>query len=134
MMQEQYVSFETAKLLKQKGFNAICLMLWFDENHPFLADRRDEDGNYFKNSELKEEEYSAPTQAFVMKWLRENHNLFIEPTVGVTGDKWWYDFDIIPVNGRDIKWNHYVEMPVVEYGSPEEAIEVAIKYCLENLV
>lgn len=53
---------------------------------------------------------------------------------GETDGKGWFDFDIIPVNGRVINWDHYKNSPVIEVESPEQAIEIAIKYCLENLI
>ena len=69
-----------------------------------------------------------------MRWLREVHNVFIELRAGETNDKTWYDFDIIPINGRKIAWNHYNNLPFVECNSYEEAVEAALKYCLENLI
>ena len=131
MIQEQYVTLDIARLLREKGFDEPCFAYYSEywDDWKTLRFWRKGRRNVPNKGYL-----NAPTQSLVMKWLRKNHNLFIEPSVGVTGDKWWYDFDIIPVNGRDIKWNHYTEMPVVEYGSLEEAIEAAIKYCLENLI
>ena len=135
---EDYVSFETAKLLKKKRFNEPCRgnYYWgFDDKDNSIVEFGEWTAQAY-NNDFEDEAFicSAPTLQMAMKWLRRNHNLFIQPLAGVTGGKWWYDFDIIPVNRRDIKWNYYTEMPVVEYGSPEEAIEAAIKYCLENLV
>ena len=127
MITEDYVSFETAKLLKEKGFCENCRTGYVPDTGTFI------NGIPIGNDSIHVVNIPAPTQALAMKWLMENHNLFIQPLAGVTGGKWWYDFDIIPVNGRDIKWDYYMEMSG-EYGSPEEAIEAAIKYCLENLV
>lgn len=135
MIQEQYVSFETAKLLKQKGFDVISLMLYIDEEHPFLTDRTDEDGNYFKNSELKNDEYSAPTQALAMRWLREVHNLFIQvciiPHTTVTMEQKYYLFTVHK-DRRMLAFRK--DHPSEYYAIYEEACEAAIKDCLENLI
>ena len=133
MITEDYVSFETAKRLKEKGFNEECSC--FYNNIEYGTAGLEVDGQlYYKNSALDDEEYAAPTLQMVMKWLREVHCIFIEPTVGETNGKTWYDFDIIPINKREIVWNHYDSLPFVECNSYEEACEAAIKYCLENLI
>lgn len=127
MLTEDYISFETAKLFKKKGlsmpFNSkewICCM--YDENGNIHW------GIYDENW------YFRITHQMALKWLREVHNLFIEPRVGEIDGKTWYDFDIIPINGREIAWNHYNNIPLVELNSYEETVETAIKYCLENLI
>ena len=53
-MEEQLVSFETAKLAKEKGFDLKI------------------ENNYFAKSE-----FPAPTQSLLQKWLRENYQLHI---------------------------------------------------------
>ena len=140
MITEDYVSFETAKLLKEKGFNRPCNATYdtaVTGGKPKFSEY--EVLNFFpfgmKNSDDKfSMVISAPTLQMAMKWLREVHNLFIEPTAGENDGKFWYDFDIIPVNGRNTKWDHYENIPTEEYSTPEEACEAAIKYCLENLI
>jgi len=126
MIEEAYVSFETAKLLKEKGFNEK-VSRWYVANSP-------QEGIVTIGFGDKQLYINAPTQQIAMKWLREVHNLFIEPRAGETDGKTWYDFDIIPINERKIAWNHYNNLPFVECDSYEEACEAAIKYCLENLI
>jgi len=55
-MTDQLITFETAKLSKEKGFDLI---------------------NHLKNG-------LPPTQSLLQKWLRENHNIHIviSPTMG----------------------------------------------------
>lgn len=62
MITEDYVSFETAKLLKEKGFDE-CTLLSYDKNgnnkdalRPFLESEGD---------------VRRPTLQMAMKWLRE---------------------------------------------------------------
>lgn len=118
MVKEDYVSFETAKLLEEKGFDWNC------ESKRFYPEP-----DYYQESPNG---VSAPTLQMVMKWLREVHNLFIEIMVGDNDGRIWYDFDVINIGKKD--------MPIVpiddtvELKTYEEACEVAIKYCLENLI
>jgi len=112
MTQEAYCSKEVYRLLIEKGFKGEIHTTFDNEGYT----------------------QAAITHQTAMAWLREVHNLFIEPRVGETNGKTWYDFDIIPINGREIAWNHYNNLPFVECNSYEEAIEVALKYCLENLI
>ena len=70
-MQEQLITFETAKLAKEKGFNEICK----------TAYGRNADSLYYGNCTHKNSEnifLSAPTQNLLQKWLREVHNIYVE--------------------------------------------------------
>lgn len=70
-MGEQLVTFETAKLAKEKGFDK-----WFsdysEKNH-HLKGWRDRD-EYLDEVELP----SEIMQSLIQKWLREIHGLYIE--------------------------------------------------------
>ena len=71
-MEEQLISFETAKLAKEKGFGGKGLTTL---------------NGYFRNGILcnipcnnqsdfcHEDEFSAPTQSVLQKWLRDKHNI-----------------------------------------------------------
>jgi len=112
---EDYVSFETAKLLRDKGFDKD----WVDGSIE----------KYLNGTEG----YSLPTLAATMKWLREVHNLCIEPYRTACG--YLYTISTIPYGsckcnpkeGGDDEdsgqWTTY-----------EGTCEAAIKYCLENLI
>jgi len=77
-MKEQLITFDTAKLAKEKGFNYPTLYSYGAEEE--LSDM---DGEYFEERNfnlLKESEYwnvSAPTQSLLQKWLREEHEIDI---------------------------------------------------------
>ena len=130
MIKEDYVSFEIAKLLKEKGFDIACEYQYINcsSGHPFLIDMRDDAGNYYKNSEIGNDEYSAPTLAMVMKWLRDEKNIFIDV---------YYDCDF----GEGYRFSVHklpkgttLETHNENYSIYETACEAAIKYCLENLI
>jgi hypothetical protein len=136
MITEDYVSFEIAKLLEKKGFlKGVDLRL--TQNLSFYDDiglHHNLNKWYDSLIQDKIDFVVAPTYKMALKWLREMHNIFIEPRAGETNGKTWYDFDIIPVNGRKIAWNLYNNPPFVKRNSYKEAVEAALKYCLENLI
>lgn len=77
-MKEQLVSFETAKLAKEKGFEESCEKLWanYYSGEPLnkwklIDEVSDITGIAFM-------EWKAPTQALLQRWLREEHSLDIE--------------------------------------------------------
>jgi hypothetical protein len=73
-MKEELVSFETAKLLKEKGFDTPLNMFYrHGKLQTFVED------NYNLGIE---ELCSAPTQSLAQKWLREKHkiDIFVIPS------------------------------------------------------
>jgi hypothetical protein len=127
MITEDYVSFETAKLLKEKGF---------DENTPvnyFVGDDKPRGcvvGEMIYHKRLEEDTHliACPTLQMAMKWLREEHNLFIDT---------YYDCDF----GEGYKFSVHklpkgttLESHNESYSTYEKACDGAIKYCLEKLI
>lgn len=124
MITEDYVSFETAKLLKEKGFDEECSC--FYDNVDYGTPGLEVDGRlYYKNSALDDEEYAAPTLQMAMKWLRKVYGLFIRITEDMTGNV--FEWSVYQKN-YGCKASTYVEE------SYEQACETAIKYCLKNLI
>lgn len=70
-MQEELISFETAKLAKEKGFDEVCSYLYENSKEIVYTTH--------KNSGLNKhfDWYSAPTQSLLQKWLREVHNILV---------------------------------------------------------
>jgi len=119
MINEDYVSFETAKLLKEKGFNEIT------DKQFFIIDKIVGDYNITDRARNPERYLDAPTLQMVMKWLREVHNIAIE----TEWEHLWYAY-IKPMTSKPSEEDYY------QCKSPkyEIAVEDAIKYCLENLI
>lgn len=128
---EDYVSFETAKALKEKGFDEYY-PFWYNLDKPIEGPFfYKEIGWYGHNSYDYNGKriVSSPTQAVAMKWLREVHNISIEPLVDFgSGDGYWWTADVGYIK-KDGLINE-----LCGYNSYEEACEAAIKYCLENLI
>lgn len=133
MVVEDYVSFEIAKLLKEKGFDTFKPYGWdeklFDKEHP---------RNFSLGVDSEEHWISCPTLQMAMKWLREVHNVFIEihfyqdTYEDVCCEVGWkeptYNYRIIGIGNNDAD---HVD---IDFNSYESACESAIKYCLTNLI
>lgn len=117
---ENYVSFEIAKLLKEKGFNEPCVYVYRHDSSEDIWDADKEDIACQK-----------PTLQMAMKWLRNNFHLEIYPFHDAIQENndWWYR---IEHHSKGCSLTEH-ESDVI-YKTYEEACESAIKYCLENLV
>ena len=135
---EDYVSFEIAKLLKEKGFPQnpnICNTGYtfrgkLSNNVKSFAHNFTE----FNKCGIKPITYSmASTLQMAIKWLREVHNLSIEPYRTACG--YLYIISTIPYG--TCKANPNIGGDDEDSGQQttyEGACEAAIKYCLENLI
>ena len=128
MIQEAYVSFETAKLLKEKGFDENTLMVYMSYGDLCKCNRYDSIRNSNYNDITKNYfECTAPTHQMAMKWLREIYRIDIvikisDPSVN---DRKYYC----------VIWDKNNDSYILDlFDSYEDAVEEAIKYCLENLI
>lgn len=143
MITEDYVSYETAKLLKEKGFDSeevgchggFYSETCYESGHGIITESGQEVGIVYddlRNCDLDYNEYLRPTIQMAMKWLRDVHHLVIQIEFIdflEHGEIWLYSIierkTIKQLTGRDEDFTEH---------SYEEACESAIKYCLENLV
>jgi hypothetical protein len=99
-MKEQLVSFQVAKLAKEKEFDVLCEHS-FSEHDSGIQDNN-QNGFRNWNKEYKNS-YSRPTQTLLQKWLREVHNLYVEANPNASGYGWFID----KTNGTHIKGSEY---------------------------
>jgi len=128
MITEDYVSFETAKLLKKKGFEGVCSKFYMPDGNI-----RWKYGHYH-DFDIRER-IECPTFQMAMKWLRENFNINPVPYALPFG----WAFDVFDLSNRDItdcKKLFSMDLPskLECYNSYEEVCEAAIKYCVKNLI
>lgn len=121
-MTEELITLETAKLLKEKGFNEYCKNVISDKGLMMET--------IFRTSkDLPKSFYSCPMQSIAQKWIRETKNLHISIIRNACG----YGYDICKAdNGTHItdgifkgpngggQWDTY-----------EEALEVGIQEALK---
>ena len=85
-MEDTLISFETAKLAKEKEFLEISnYPLWFHSNGVEASDFEDL-WNVKKSEYFKHECILRPTQSLLQKWLREVHNIYVESYHDLTSD------------------------------------------------
>lgn len=120
MIKEAYCSFGVAKLLKEKGFNESCYTCYVEKE---ISHYDYSSTNY----ELIDGVISCPTIQMAMKWLREIHgiDIVIEISDPSVNDRKYYC--VIWDKNND---SHILDL----FDSYEDAVEEAIKYCLENLI
>lgn len=125
MITEDYCTEELVKLLLEKGCpldkvikqDRRPVYFTLPTNHPNWADC---------------DAYYIPTHAQIMKWLREEHNIFIviEPHM--------YDY----INEKNSSYvtslwqgdNYYENITSKDYPTFEEAVDATLKCCLTELI
>ena len=135
MIQEAYVSFEVARLLKEKGFDEYCRYFYDCEtpNTSYLSNKGY--GEYIQNSKVYDGRNLAacPTHQMAMKWLREKHNICITiyPDKENGYEAVLYDIK----NDVEIVLQSFGVYGIHIYEEIyEQAVETALKYALENLI
>lgn len=128
MITEDYVSFETAKLLKEKGFD------WETHRSYLFND------NVFVPADISDLPYRKdairiPTLQMVIKWLREVYHYYIQIMLDswVRGGRLGY-YVVLQKTDSDFEMMLQDAFDDAFYQTYEEAAEAGIKYCLENLI
>jgi hypothetical protein len=139
VIKEDYVSLETAKLLKEKGFlKGVDLRM--TQNLSFYDNiGLTHNLNKYYDSLIQDkiDFVVAPTHQMVLKWLREKHKIAInirivcKKAISYVFDVW--DFNIIHPN-KFVGGTIDLREQQFDFPSYEEATEEAIKYCLNNLI
>lgn len=122
-MKDELVSFKTAKLAKDKGFN-----LPLSSNNNYF----NSSGNvrpYMSFTPASLAYYiDAPTQTLLQRWLREKHNIIVSSNhymFAVDSENGWY-YTI----GKSIKTN-YIN---TRWDSYEQALEEGLQEVLNNRI
>lgn len=137
-IKEDFVSFELAKLLKEKGFDEHCFCI----NYPLpeggfhniilpnlLKNSMIPFTNEYKFCRYKEDFITIPTLQMTMKWLREVHNIHIVLSPNKQMGNLYGNIIFTNKNGE------LQPQPCsFFFGIYEDAVEEAVKYSLENLI
>ena len=144
---EDFVSYKIAKKLKEKGFKEECVVHYYS-NDPTCLIKNTALADYVRQPFCVESikrswnrcelnpcssgcYYDVPTISQVMKWLRDEKDIFIEITVDVN-DKFNYYFEIYK-KGNDT-WEYIGQNDTYDYFEMyEEAAIAGIKYSLDIL-
>ena len=122
-MDEQLISFETAKLAKEKGFKIPTPVMYkgneksYGHNNEWGIDEQRLDGKFpYRNQQW----YSIPTQSLLAKWLREEHNIHLIAYKNINIDG--YDWCFITTDGIT---------NINSYKTYEEAYEIGLQEALK---
>lgn len=124
MITDELVSFETAKLAKERGFdvpthyayNENCQKAMYME---LCLNRNTKDSRSI----------SAPTQSLLQRWLREKKGYYVYPFFDNESRRWTWVC-------RELPSGMWIELDLEEryFDTYELALEDAELYCLKNLL
>ena len=126
-MTEELVTLETAKLLKEKGFNEYCKDIIKEDNNRIMQ------SVFRTNKNLPKLCYSRPTQSVAQKWLREIRGVYVyvEPVIGKRWTLSFCDFNV-PTEESDWMENEINKGNGYKvYATYEEALEAGLQETLK---
>ena len=137
---EDFVSFEIAKKLKEKGFpQHITEDAYIIDNY---SEEKYNIGDRLPIQYVPDymADVAAPTISQVLKWLRNTHKLFISPCV-ITDyqddfhrDTTYWSFIVVNIESGDAIYREYERVTEKRYESYEQAAIAGVNYCLENMI
>lgn len=124
-MEEQQISFETAKLAKKNGFNVEC-HYFYCKNKICNYTSKPYHYGYTINANMKNDfgygkTWSAPTQSLLQKWLREKHNIIISINYNHQINKYCATYEETYFYEFEYEW----------YNTYEEALEIGLQNALK---
>jgi hypothetical protein len=118
-MEDQLISFETAKLAKERGFNTECVTFYNrGSNYKMQSDPMIRTGYDII--------YEAPTQSLLQKWLREKNHIYVAIQLYGNSYKQSYITQIITDLNPNTTQTLY---SIYEYY--EEALEIGLQEALK---
>lgn len=121
---EDFVTFEIAKKLKEKGFPQVTFGNYNMQSACYI-----EDGRFYENGCITEvsRAYTTPTIAQVLKWLRENKRLEANGCYD-NDEEGWMGY-VCEMDVPDLYAFHALKERHKLY---EQAAVAAIEYILDN--
>lgn len=137
---EDFVTFEMAKKLKEKGFNNECHAYYEPLKHCLNLSRVFSTNSLAKYYNC----ITAPTIPQVLKWLREEKKLYVEPCIladadtdadgKVINEYIYWSFSITNIETGDMIYFEYEHIDDKRFDSYEESAINGINYVLDNLI
>ena len=129
MIEEQFVSFDTAKLLKEAGFD-VPIYKHYTKTGAIWTSAMPEKCN----DKMDYMCFPCPTQALVARWLREVHNLHVYaiqtnlPLTEPQTDEWEWGYLITKIN--DPNGGSIFDMNFTSY---EKALEAGLQEAIKQI-
>jgi hypothetical protein len=134
---EDFVTFEIAKKLKEKGFRDKCYKHYYPDSPDWFLSSYLECNNY-------SDYVDAPTISQALKWLREEKKMYIEPCILADGDTdadskviniyTYWSYSITHIESGDMIYFEYEHIDDKRFDSYEQAALAGIEYVLDNLI
>lgn len=124
MITEQYVTFDTAKMLKKAGFD--CRVNRYFQIPYFSGEAKEKSMLTAINNNRYPRNYSRPTQAVAARWLREVYHYAVCIWFTKDHEKWFYAYRT--VFDTDYNISEY------KYDSYEAALEAGLQECLKLII
>ena len=136
-IEEDYVSFEIAKLLKEKGFDCET-----NDKYTLMYPNGIQVGMEFHSKDFDNElvrtfvKVKMPTQSLAIKWIKENFKIYVDIIFKSE------DFALFGET-TEIFWDYWIFYPLSKheevsgtefYDSPEKATDAALLYILQNFI
>ena len=123
-MEDTRITFETAKLAKEKGFKWKSKKGYLENGSLGISHYSD----YCENdNEDYPTKFSAPTQSLLSKWLREKYNLYTESQMYI--EEGLYKFKYVIKS--DFEYNLIVLKEKYNFSTYEEAYEIGLQEALK---
>ena len=117
-MEEQLISFKTAKIAKEKGF--------YSDKIGFTKQYYNNDGSHIYEGNDENFKIPAPTQSLLQKWLREIHSINICISFKPNIKKWDFIPYFMSINQKEYVAyyiNYFTINNERKYDTYEEALE-----------
>lgn len=151
---EDFVTFEMAKRLKEKGFTCELPFAMYNELGKFyllttsapyyVSSSGFKYREYYGYDDFDEYDFIAPTISQVLKWLREEKKIHIEPCILADCDTdadgkiityyTYWSFSITSIESGDMIYFEYEHVNDRKFDSFEYAALAGLKYALDNLI
>lgn len=117
MIEEQFVSFEVAKLLKEIGFNIPV-------NTSYSEDKKSEYNMLPDNFNKFQDKFSRPTQALAARWLCEHKMIEVSTAYYRLEKSWFYWVGYLDCKDEDIIFGS-------NYASRQYAMEAGLQEAIK---
>lgn len=150
---EDFVGYDLAVKLKQKGFKDLCFAyytntndLYFNYSHKAGAKYSD---CYLSHNLMPKDSVSgkfvdAPTISKVLNWLIEEKKFYVVPLIcsdwsenadGIICEEWlFWSYQVININDGRIVYNEMNKIDNGNFENYEQAALAGIEYVLDNLI
>jgi len=135
MMEEELISFETAKLAKEKGFDWECELV-YNELDAITTDFIIDAFNKIIFEKYAPLIYLAPTQCQLQKWLRIKHKIHIKIEAVAPHEVYRSILQLLdlPENRTTpakLGYQNIINVQTTE--TPEEALEIGLQKALKSI-